>query len=279
MLKTLCRCCFRCAWSVLFLLLLTTRWSWAEDLVIPGSGNPEYVLGQLAKAFNASQSQHRVSVPSSVGTAGGLRALAEGSASLARVGRFLKEEERSQGLTYVALGRDPVVLVAGAAVDVRNIGKAQVVDVYRGKISDWRELGGKTAPIRAIGREASDASRQALERTIASFKEIVFGAGIKVVHLDPNVIELLDRYPSSLGFLNRSALGACTTRVVPLSLDGVAPSVENVEKGSYPMSLDLGLAHKQNGLTAAGRAFLDFVQSTQGRRILREHGVASATSR
>lgn len=35
----------------------------AEDLVIPGSGNPEHLLKQMAKAFNARQSQHRVLVP------------------------------------------------------------------------------------------------------------------------------------------------------------------------------------------------------------------------
>ena len=49
----------------------------ADDLVIPGSGNPEYILGQLAKAFNARQSQHRVVVPPSTGTAGALRDVGE----------------------------------------------------------------------------------------------------------------------------------------------------------------------------------------------------------
>jgi len=84
----------------------------AEELVIPGSGNPEYVLTQLAKAFNQRQNQHTVTIPTSTGTAGALRDVEVGTASLGRVGRPLKEDERKKGIVYVALGRDPVVFAA-----------------------------------------------------------------------------------------------------------------------------------------------------------------------
>ena len=57
----------------------------AEDISIPGSGNCEFVLAQLAKAFNASQNRHRVSVPPSTGTAGALRDLNDDKATIGRV--------------------------------------------------------------------------------------------------------------------------------------------------------------------------------------------------
>ena len=44
---------------------------------------------------------------------------------------------------------------------VRSLSAAQLVDIYSGRITNWRELGGKAAPIRAVGRENSDAIRQA----------------------------------------------------------------------------------------------------------------------
>ena len=178
----------------------------AEELVIPGSGNPEYVLGALAKAFNAAQNRHRVSVPPSIGTAGALREVEQGSATLGRVGRPLKEAELAKGLKYIALGRDPVVFVAGAAVTVRNLTRSEAIDIYTGKLTDWRGLNGKPGPIRAIGREGTDTSRQAIARAINAFVDISYAEQVKMVHLDPQMIELLDRYPTSLGFLNRSAL-------------------------------------------------------------------------
>jgi len=260
-------------WWIVWMALLLIGTARAEDLVIPGSGNPEYVLDQLAKAFNARQAQHRVVIPPSTGTAGALRDVGEGISNVGRVGRFLKDEERKQGFVYISLGRDPVVIVGGAGVTVRNLSAAQLVDIYSGRITNWSELGGKAAPIRAVGRENSDASRQALAKVIKPFKDVVFGPAVKTVNLDPQLIALLDRYPSSLGMLNRSALAACTTRVVHLALDGVDPTPENLEKGSYPAWVELGLIHKPGGLTPAAKAFLDFIRSPEGNRIMRQHGI------
>ncbi len=263
---------WRHLWRGLLALMLAGS-VFADDLVIPGSGNAEYVLAQLAKAFNARQAQHRVVVPPSTGTAGALRDVGEGISPIGRVGRLLKDDESRQGFIYIPLGRDPVVVVAGAGVTVRDITAAQLVDIYTGKISNWSELGGKAAPIRAIGRETFDASRQALNRVIKPFKDVTFAPMIKTVNLDPHLIALLDRYPTSLGFLNRSALAACTTRVVHLTLDGIAPTPENVDKARYPAWVEPGLIHKPNTLTPAARAFVDFVRSPEGTGILRQHGI------
>lgn len=248
----------------------------AEDLSIPGSGNPEHVLGELAAAFNKAQPTHRVSVPPSTGTAGALRDIEAGTASIGRVGRALKAEERSRGLSYLALGRDAVVFAAGAGVTTRNLTPAQAVEVFAGKTTDWRDLGGKPAPIRAVGREVTDTSRQAINRLIKPFENLVFGENVKVVHLDPQLIELLDRFPSSLGFINRSALAACKTKVVRLAFDGIEPTPENLDSGRYPLSVEFGLAFKPSGLSPAARAFLEFVQSPAAVRILRENGIVPA---
>lgn len=261
-----------------FAAMTLTSIALAEELLIPGSGNPEYVLTQLAKAFNQQQSQHTVTIPPSTGTAGALRDVEAGAAGLGRVGRPLKDDERNKGIVYVALGRDPVAFVAGAGVTVRSITSAQAVDAFSGKLTDWRELGGDLAPIRAIGREKTDASRQAVSRVIKPFENIIFSNDVKIVHLDPELIALLDRFPTSFGFLNRSALGACTTKVIPLALDGVEPTSENLEKGSYPLWLEPGLIYKLDALTPAGKAFLAFVRSPAGARVLREHGILPAVS-
>ena len=261
-----------------FAAIIVAKAALAEDLTIPGSGNPEYVLRQLASAFNQRQTAHRVTVPTSTGTAGALRDVKAGAASLGRVGRRLKEAERDSGMVFVPLGRDPVVFAGGSKVTARSLTRAQVLDIYRGKIADWRELGGKPGPIRAIGREAGDASRQAISRLIKPFEHIVFGENVKVVHLEPQMIDLLDRFPTSLGFLNRSALSARRTRIVWLALDGVDGTPENVANGHYPLWLEFGLIYKSGGLTSAGRAFLEFVKSPAGERVLREHGVLPPAS-
>ena len=262
--------------SLALLALVCTRLALAEELVIPGSGNPEHVLGVLANAFNQQQTQHRVSVPGSTGTAGALRDVQAGSAVLGRVGRPLTAEELALGLKYIALGRDPVTFVAGAAVTVRNLTFEQVMAAYSGKVGNWKDLGGQPGPIRAIGRESTDASRSAINKAFKAFQQIPFGNGVKIVNLDPQMVELLDRYPTSLGFLNRSALAACNTKVVMLALDGVESTPANVGAGRYPLWLEMGLIHKPGKLTPAALAFLAFAQSSEGVRILRAQGMLAA---
>ena len=259
-------------------LLACTPAVLAETLLIPGSGTPEYVLGELAKAFNRQQQQHLVIIPPTIGTAGALRDVAAGTASIGRVGRRLSSAELSNGLTFHPLARDAVAFVAGANVSVRNISRTQAVELYTGKISNWRELGGTPGPVRAIGREPSDASRQAIAQVIVEFRQLPFHEDVKVVHLDPQMIDLLDRYPTSLGFMNLSALAAAKTRLIPLELDSVAPSADNVHTGRYPVVLEFGLVYKERALTEAGRAFLRFVDSPDGRRILRESGTVPLTA-
>jgi phosphate transport system substrate-binding protein len=131
----------RIRWNLALLLvsLAFTIPVMADELVIPGSGNPEVVLKALAEVFNKQQTQHHVSVPPSTGAAGALREVEAGSTVLGRIGRPLKPDESARGLSYVALGRDPVVFVAGANVTVKGLTRAQAVDVYTGKISNWRD--------------------------------------------------------------------------------------------------------------------------------------------
>jgi phosphate transport system substrate-binding protein len=261
---------------VLFWLvsMLFSSPTFAETLEVPGAGNPEYILEQLAQAFNSQQNQHRVTVPTSTGTAGALRDIKLGAASLARVGRRITDEESGGSIQFISIGRDPVVFVAGADVTVASITPAQAVAAYRGEVSDWRDLGGTQSPIRVIGREETDASRLVIMRHINSFKNIVFADTAKVVHLDPQMIELLDRFPTSLGFLNRSALFACKSKIKILALDGVEPTPESVSSGRYPLFLEFGLIRKSKpALTAVEQAFIGFIQSPVGSRILQDHGV------
>ncbi len=245
----------------------------AETLIIPGSGNPEYILTELAKAYNQRQSEHRVIVPPTIGTSGALREVTEGTASMGRVGRPLKDKELNLGLTYLPIGRDPVTFVGGAGVTVSSITTQQAIDIFTGKISNWRDLGEKPEAIRAIGREKTDASLLAIMREIKAFEDLQYHDNVKIVHLDSQLIDLLDRFPASFGFLNRSALSGAKTKLIALQLDSIDPSADNVDAGRYKLWTEIGLIYKESSLTPAGRSFLEFVASPYGTQLLRANGL------
>ena len=262
--------------AAIALALLASAGARAENVTIPGSGNNEFALGALARAFNASQGAHTAVIPPSTGTAGGLRAMEERTTTIARVGRPLKDSERRPGVDYVALGDDVVVFVGGAGVTVKSISAAQALDIYTGKITNWSALGGKNAPVRAIGRESTDASRQVIAARLPAFANVQYADSVKVVHLDPQLIELLDRYPSSIAFINRSALGAARSKVNVLAFEGIAPTPANLASGTYPLRMSLGLIVRKEALGPAATLFLSYIQSAAGAAIRREHGVLPA---
>ncbi len=248
----------------------------AETLVIPGSGNPEYILKELANAYNHQQTRHRVVVPPTIGTSGALREVTEGTATMGRVGRPLKGKELSLGLIYSPIGRDPVAFVGGAGVTVPNISTQQAIDIFTGKIANWSDLGGKPGAIRAIGREKTDASLQGIMREIKAFENLQYHDNVKIVHLDTQLIELLDRFPASFGFLNRSALSGAKTKLIALQLDSIEPNADNVDAGRYTLWTEVGLIYKESSLTEAGRSFLQFISSPQGAQLLRANGLLPA---
>jgi ABC-type phosphate transport system substrate-binding protein len=98
---------------------------------------------------------------------------------------------------------------------------------------------------------------------------------VKVVHLDPQMIELLDRYGTSLGFLNQSALQAAKTPLVRLALDGVRADAESLASGRYPIFLEFGLVYRGETLTEAGKAFIRFIGSPEGRQVRDRLGVVA----
>ena len=245
----------------------------AETLIIPGSGNPEYILGVLAGEFNKQQSMHTVVIPTTIGSAGAFREITEGHASLGRIGRPLSETERQQGFIFHSLGRDPIVFVGGAGVSVRNISPKQVLDIFSGRLTNWQELGGKPATIRAIGRENTDASYRAIARGMEGFNGIKYADSVKLAHLDSQLLELLDRFSASFGFLNRSALFAAKTKLTQLTLNTIEANAENLKTGHYPLWTEIGLIYKKKELTEAGHAFLNFLSSPEGLKALESHGL------
>jgi phosphate transport system substrate-binding protein len=259
--------------ALILIVFANTSPTFAEELVITGSGNPEYVLGQLARAFNQRYPNHRVVIPTSNGTGGAIRDVMEGRSLLSRVGRPLREDEKAKGLTYIPMGRDAVVFTTGEGVSVNAISFEQALGIYEGRYTNWKELGGRPGPIRAIGRESTDASRATIAATDKRFVALKFADSVKVVHLDPQMIELLDRYPTSFGFLNQSALLAAKTRLRRLTLESVEPSNVNNAAGRYPMLLEFGFIHRTGALREPASTFLAFVASPEGATILQQHGV------
>lgn len=245
----------------------------AERLEIPGTGESQQLLQALGQAFANTAGGFPVEVPESVGTGGGLKALKEGKASLARTARPLKLQEEAAGLRQETVARCPVAFAANVPGAWNpELTPERVLAVYSGQCRDWAELSSGQGKVYPLTREPGDAMHQVLSAGLPGFADLKEGAA-KTVYTTPEAVLLLTRHKNSLGFATLPAFAGSGLTILPLS--GVAPDARSLQTGKYPLSLPLALAWKGDPRPQA-RVFLDFLRTAQARTIILEHGCLPA---
>lgn len=242
-------------------------------LVIPGSGACETVLTRLSQAFNQAYPGYTVTIPKSTGSSGGIRSVAEGFHPMGRVARPLKASEQEKDLTILPFAYDAVVFAVGEAVGIDSLSPDRLADIFRGKIKNWQEVGGPDLPIRVLGRQADETSMEMIRKTLPAFRELALTADAKIAYHDYEMVDLLNKYSSSIGFLTAGSLTSPETRIRVLDLGGIMPTADSLESGRYPMKISLGFVCKKGELKGLPRKFLDFVFSDEGRSIIKTLGL------
>jgi phosphate transport system substrate-binding protein len=258
--------------AALFVLVLCPAARAQEKIVIAGSGDSQMLLRHLADIFEKEHPGVSVDVPDSVGSSGGIKALLAGACDLARLARPLQDSEKEAGVSERVFALAPVVFVASGDVgDVRGLTREQVVAVYSGKISSWAEVGGPESALFVASREKGDSSRRIIEAHIPAFGQISSPAG-EIVYTTPELVEIFQTYGGVLGYAPLSMVHDAGLTV--MALDGVAPTPENVSRGTYPMVLSLSVAW-MGSLSGPGREFVDFLFTPRAAEAIRSCGAVS----
>lgn len=270
----------RCSlfWLLLALWVFLAAPAFGESLAIPGTGACEVIVAELAAAFNRVNPDGQVVVPPSTGSGGGITSVLKDEAFLARVARRLKPEEEKQGLVPIPFARDTVAFVVGRQVNVKSLSADQLEAIFSGKIDNWKEVGAKEGRIRVVAREPGDSSLIVIQEHLKGFRNLVFTPDAKVILYDKVNVETLDKYRNAIGFVTTSSLKWSKGGLRTVSLDGVAPTRQNVLSGKYRLAEEFTLVYKKN-LDSAARKFVDFVFSAEGRRIIEANGLMALDRR
>lgn len=190
------------------------------------------------------------------GSGTGLTQVSQGAADIGNSDVFAEEKDGIDASQLV----DHKVAVAGMAavvspkINVNNLTKQQLVDIFSGKITNWKEVGGIDQKITLVNRPKGSGTR-------ATFKKYALG-GIeeaKGIEEDSSgtVKKIVAETPGTIGYL---ALSYIDSSVIGLSLDGVAPTEENITQGKYPVWAYEHMYTKgePTGLT---KTFLDYMVS------------------
>jgi len=238
-----------------------------ETVVVAGTGASQVMLRALAAAYSQAHPEVQVEVPDSVGTGGGIKAAAEGTAHLGRVARPLKDKEQGLGLKYVAFARVPIAFATHPSAGVKNLRTAQVLDLFAGKAADWSEVGGAPGKVRVVTRYKGETTLEALEKQLPGWGGIAVTERSKTSDTDPENAENIAAYDGAVGFTTLDL--AAKHGLTVLSLDGVAPG-----GSGYPVVIDFGMVYLPEKLAGPAKGFLDFLYSAPGAELIRKYGGA-----
>lgn len=245
----------------------------AETLEIPGTGACEAILNELASAFNRQNPEDRIVIPPSIGSGGGIRLVGTGENILARIARPIKTEEMKYNLSYLVFAIDPVIFATGKGVGVNNLTQSRLVDIFSGRIRNWKEVGGKDAPIRVLVREPGDSSLDVIIANIPDFAKTAFDDNAKILYHDHEMLEMLNKYKMSIGWITLSTANTGKNSVRPLAIDNELPSLENTLTSRYRIIGKYALVYKEKQLSPLARKFINFIFSDSGRGILVKSGL------
>jgi phosphate transport system substrate-binding protein len=236
-------------------------------LRIGGTGMALATMRQIGDAFMAAQPEVAVKVLPSLGTGGGLSAVAAAAIEFALSARALNEAERAKGLQSLAYARTPIAFVAHPNAGIGDIALTDVAQIFRGRLLAWPN----GTPIRLIRREPSDADWSMLRALSPEMAEAVSVAlerpGLLTPATDQENADALERLSGAFGAMSIGQLRSEARGVMPLSLDGEPPTVEAVAAGRYKLSRTLYIVWREPP-SAEGARLLAFLSSALVHQLL-----------
>lgn len=237
----------------------------AATISISGSTS----VGPLAEKFAEKyKEKNNVNIEiNQIGSSAGITNAVNGVSEIGMSSRDLKEEEKAS-LQETVIAYDGIVVVTHPSNHVKNLTLAQVKDIFTGKITNWKEVGGDDLEIVVVSREDGSGSRDAFQEIVGySSGELVRNSII--ASGNGNIKTTVATNKHAVGFISFEYIDESINTV---SINGVEATAENVLRQKYSLSRPFLFVHKEENLSDEGKKFIDFILSSEGQKIVRETG-------
>lgn len=243
----------------------------AETLRIGGTGSALGTMRILGDAFMRSRQAATIEVLPSLGSGGGIKALAANALDLAVSTRDLKDEERAKGLHAQVYGKTALVFATPSSNPIDGVTSAELVAIFSGETAVWPN----GEPARPILRPKAETDTQLAEEHIVGMREALERArdrqAVPTFFTDQETADALERMPGSVGTMSLSLIISERRELKALALDGQMATPQSIANGTYPITKTFYFV-----LPAAPsqmiKDFVAFVFSPEGQAILEYSG-------
>ena len=231
-----------------------------------GSTSMEKVMQVLIEAFKEQQPNVTVNYTGS-GSGAGVTSAIDGTADLGLASRALKSEEEEKGAQANIVALDGVAIVVNPDNAVDDLTVDQIAQIFKGEITNWKDLGGADEEIAVYGREAGSGTRGAFEELVGVEDACKY---LNEYSSTGDVIGNVASNPSAIGYASLSAVG---DNVKAVKVNGVECSEATVQDGTYEIQRPFVMITKDGTqLSDAAQAFLDFAMSADAASLIAQAG-------
>jgi phosphate transport system substrate-binding protein len=236
-------------------------------LSVNGSTTVTPIMQKVAEVYEAADLE-----VSGTGSGDGITALIDGRTDVAMASRKMKDKEKqdaeAKGLTpvEVVIARDGIAIVVHPSNTVSGLTLEQVRDIFLGKITNWKQVGGPDLIIVPVTRDSSSGTFEVFEELVMDKEPIVSGAVTQ--NSNGTVRTAVAGSEGAIGYVG---LGYVDKTVKALAIDGTVPSNDSVNNGSYKIARDLNLYYPE-GASQAVLDLVKFVLGQDGQIIVADEG-------
>jgi phosphate transport system substrate-binding protein len=252
----------------------------ADTLKINGSTTVNLPAAEAAEILRAEKKMD-IQVDTQGGSSGGISGVGDGLVQIGMSSKPVSDADRAKypkaTFNAVQIGEDAVAMIVSKDVwdgGVRAVTKQHLQDIYEGKITDWKDLGGKAQRIAFFNKEPGRGTWEV-------FAHWIYGDPKKAPQVSfPEVggnEETRNKVASTRGALSQlSSSWADGQKVFALGIktdsgEVLEPTPENIASHKYPMSRPLFLI--TNGEPQGdAKTFVDFMLSPRGQELVKKHG-------
>ena len=244
---------------------------------IKGSDTVLPVSQQAAEDFMKVHPQAHVTVTGG-GTGVGISSLMDGTCDIAMASRGISFGERvkfkkaGKEIRETIIAYDALAVVVNPSNPVSRLTREQLEGIFRGKITNWKEVGGDDAKIVVYSRETSSGTYEFFKESVLEYRNYM--AGTLSMPATGAVIQSVSQTKGAIGYVGLAYVSP-RVKALAVSYDGgktyVHPSVENASVGLYPVVRPLYYYYDLSREDAV-RPFVDYLLSPAGQEVIRKDG-------
>jgi phosphate transport system substrate-binding protein len=256
----------------MFSVSLAVGQVWAGNIVIKGSTTVLPVAQKVAEAYMKLKPEVSISI-SGGGSGNGVKAIIDGTTDIANSSRFLKDAEVKLAMSNnvypvpFAVAYDCIIPVVHPSNSVENLTIAQLKAIYKGDVTNWKEVGGPDLKIVVVSRDTSSGTYEVWEEKVLNKERVYPGALLQASN--GAVAQAVSNNKNAIGYIG---LGYLNNNLKAVMVNGVKGSEETTLNGQFPISRPLYM-FTNNWPKDEINDFINYMLHPQkGQKLVREAG-------